>query len=91
MKFKKGTSGNPKGRPPTAPIIKEFKEYINTQQGSDDMDEIIKALIKQAKNGNIKAIEIILDRLYGKPKDTGVLVTNVTKMNINPIQWVSTD
>ena len=35
----------------------------------DAMPEIIAALTEQAKNGNIQAASILLDRIYGKPTE----------------------
>jgi DNA replication initiation complex subunit (GINS family) len=61
--FKPGQSGNPKGRP-KLPDLKDLLEEL----GDEGMREVIEALHKQAKKGNVKAIETLLDRYYGKVK-----------------------
>ena len=67
-KFKKGQSGNPKGRPKKIP---ELEVLINEVFGdADAMKEILTSLQAQAKKGNIRAAEMILDRAYGKPKQS---------------------
>lgn len=62
-KIPKGVSGNPKGRP-KLPDLKDLIEEL----GDDGMKAVIEALHKQAKKGNVKAIETLLDRYYGKVK-----------------------
>lgn len=70
--FKKGVSGNPKGRPKKIPNIDVLLADI---LGSDDDDKseakaVLKSLLTQAKRGNVRAIEVLLERAYGKPKQT---------------------
>jgi hypothetical protein len=74
-KWKKGQSGNPAGRPKgTVNLTSRLKAQLLTELGNspDDgirADLIIHALIDEAKNGNMQAINCILDRLEGKVTD----------------------
>lgn len=50
----------------------DLKEAIEDIDG-DGLKSVLKALHTQAKNGNVRAIQEILDRYYGKPKqDIGI-------------------
>lgn len=46
---------------------KTFKEAINDQLDKATLDKMIKALIKEANNGNTKAFEILRDTVGEKP------------------------
>lgn len=60
--FKKGESGNPNGRPK----LPDLSELIYEEVGEQGYREVITQLLKQAKKGNLKAIQEIMDRGYGK-------------------------
>lgn len=70
-RFKKGVSGNPKGRPKKLPglddLLVDLLSEENTQ-GRSQTEIILRRLILQAKKGNIKSAEIVLERAYGKVK-----------------------
>lgn len=62
-RFCKGSSGNPGGRP-TSDI--SLTALIDTAVTADDWDFIFKTLLRMARRGNLKAIEMLLDRRFGK-------------------------
>lgn len=77
--FPKGVSGNPAGRPPGIPNSKtrlrrllELTERVkNPVTGELEdftiMEQIDMRLVSKARNGDLKAINTLLDRLEGKP------------------------
>jgi hypothetical protein len=67
---KKGEIRNPYGRNGkdrrlklSAAIVEHFDEH--------DKAAVIKAVITEAQNGNIKAAEFLFDRVFGKPDTVG--------------------
>jgi hypothetical protein len=64
--FKPGQSGNPNGRPRKIPAIDKLLQDI----AEDDYTEVIKALFKKAKKGDVRAAEVLFDRAYGKARQT---------------------
>ena len=72
--FRKGQSGNPDGRPPVLDIREHLKKRLSetTQDGKNtNLDILIDNLILIALSGNVRAIELILNYAYGKPKENG--------------------
>ena len=77
--FKKGQSGNPKGRPPGVPTartrMKRFLELIMKEQNpiTSKIEGLTVAeiadlkVIKKAMDGDLAAWNMIQDRLEGKP------------------------
>lgn len=65
-RFKPGQSGNPAGRPKKLPAIDELLSNVPEA----DFQAIIKKLVSQAKAGNIRAAEVLLDRIYGRPRQS---------------------
>jgi len=64
--FKKGISGNPKGRKPRAAeddVIALFKRAVSTK----DQLEIIQEGQKRAKRGDLKWAQFIFYYIYGTP------------------------
>ena len=55
--FKKGVSGNSKGREPGKTASAKLRKAIETET-----NDIIKVLVKQAKDGDTQAAKILLDR-----------------------------
>jgi hypothetical protein len=67
--FKKGQSGNHGGRPKA--IISDWLRHELATLDSDTQEEIaqkiIRVLIQRAVAGDVKAIQIIADRVDGRP------------------------
>jgi hypothetical protein len=86
--FKKGQSGNPKGRPKLPDLSELMDKTLGKvdAQGLTAAERILKKLERMAAQGNLKAAEMLLDRGYGKPKQaidhSGTLATNVPQVNI---------
>lgn len=68
--FKKGQSGNPKGRPKKLPELDKLMADVlgEEKDGVTAAEAILKKLRQMASTGNLRAAEILLDRGYGKPK-----------------------
>jgi hypothetical protein len=78
-RFKKGQSGNPAGRPKGSrnyrTLFREAYTAIEKDLGLGKnpdalLVEILKRGIKEALKGNYSFYKDIMDRLYGKPKQT---------------------
>lgn len=70
-KFKKGTTGNPNGRPKLPKLSDLMDKTLGEEKdGITAAEVILKKLRQMAAAGNLKAAEILLDRGYGKPKQT---------------------
>ena len=67
--FKKGQSGNPNGR--NGSIADLFKELADAQDdnGKTSKEKIINKIIKMAENGSLKAAEMYMNRVEGKPRE----------------------
>ncbi len=57
--WRPGESGNPRGRPPGRGQVARLRAAL----GGDDLEEIIAVLVAAAKNGDIGAARLILDRV----------------------------
>ena len=71
QRFQKGTSGNPRGRPKLSEAEKDVLAEIKSLAA--DVPEKLRALLNGKKTPaavKLKAIELILDRTYGKPDST---------------------
>lgn len=67
-KFEKGESGNPNGRPRKLPEIDDLLAEVLGEEQGNEAREILQALLKRAKKGDVRAAEVLLDRAYGKAK-----------------------
>lgn len=73
-RFQPGVSGNPAGKPKGArhfsTLIREAIQKVAEDTGTSDDKEIVKALVKKAKEGDLKAVDMVLDRVDGKAEQT---------------------
>lgn len=56
--------GNPGG--PGRPLLRPFREALDSALNGGNLSEVTKALVIQAKKGNVHAIKEIAERLDGK-------------------------
>ena len=85
--FKKGNPGGP-GRP-KLPDLKEILTKVlgkENEEGKSEAEQILEALKRQAKAGNVKASQLLLDRGYGKVKESLDITTDGEKINKPSIQ-----
>ena len=102
MPFKKGEI--PKGAKPFkkndprinkkgAPKLPELKQAMAKILGGEDggiteLEEVLQALKAEAKKGNVRAAQELLDRAYGRPQQSIDHTTQGEKINIPIIKWV---
>jgi Family of unknown function (DUF5681) len=65
-RFKKGKSGNPRGKPKGA---KHRASLLAEKLFENDIEMVCNQVISQAREGNLQAAKIILDRLLPPRKD----------------------
>ncbi len=70
--FKKGQSGNPNGRPRKLPELDKLLADVlgEEKDGVSAGEAILRALRAKATKGDVRAAEVLLDRAYGKSKQT---------------------
>lgn len=71
-RWKKGESGNPNGRPRKLPELHVLLADVlgEEKDGITAGEAILKALRAKASKGDVRAAEVLLDRAYGKPKQS---------------------
>jgi hypothetical protein len=71
-KFKPGQSGNPNGRPKKLPELEVLLAEVlsDEKDGTEAAKAILMALRAKAVKGDIRAAEVLLDRAYGKAKQS---------------------
>ena len=85
--FVKGHKGGP-GRP-KLPDLKEIMAKVlggQTEEGRTEAEAIIEAMKRKAKSGDVKATQLLLDRGFGKVKESLDITTDGEKINKPSIQ-----
>ncbi len=95
-RWKKGESGNPKGRPKKLPDLNILLAEVlgeQTKNGKTAAQQILAALRTRAKRGDVRAAEVLLERAYGKVKQDMNLTTRafIKTLNIDPLADDTTD
>lgn len=87
--FGKGQTGNPNGRPKKLPKLDDLlSDILGSEEDKDsEAHAILSRLVKDAKNGNTKAAEILLDRAYGKSHQSVDLTSKGEKINVPIISF----
>jgi hypothetical protein len=69
--WKKGQSGNPKGKP-KMPDIREAlaKVLADEKDGITALEATLAALRRKAVQGDVRAAEVLMDRAFGKAKQS---------------------
>lgn len=95
MPFKKGQSGNPSklfskdyqpeynpGRPPKLPALDVLLATVlgDEKNGVTAAQRILQALEAKAARGDVRAAEVLLERGYGKVKETIALEGQITEI-----------
>jgi len=80
-KFKKGQTGNPNGRPKKLPELHVLLANVlgEDKGGITAAEAILKAIEAKARKGDTRAAELLLDRAYGKPKQTNETTLKTTE------------
>lgn len=71
-RFRKGESGNPAGKPRGA---RHRTTLLAERMMQDDAGEVVKAVVKAAKGGDMTAARLVLDRIAPARRDNPVAFT----------------
>jgi hypothetical protein len=86
--FKKGESGNPKGRPKIPELNGALAEILSDEKdGVMALKAVLMALRARAVKGDVRAIELLLDRAYGKSKGHTDITSNGETIAVAPVKW----
>jgi hypothetical protein len=85
-KFKKGKTGNPNGRPKKLPELDKLLADVlgEEKDGITAAEAILKALRAKATKGDIRAAEVLLDRGYGKAKQSMDITSDGKQIELPP-------
>ena len=88
-RYTPGNSGNPEGRPKGPSLLTALKKHLEAHP--EEVDQIVTTLVSMARAGDLKAIEIVGDRLDGKPTQRSEIsgpdggpVINITYQDYEP-------
>ena len=93
-RFKKGKSGNPRGRPKKLPELDKLLADVLGEPNADGIEAakiVLMALRKKAASGDVRAAEALLDRAYGKPKQSIDHTSDDKPLIPSRIEWVVVD
>lgn len=85
--FVKGKSGNPNGKPKKIPHLQELLAEVlsDEKDGIPAAKAILMALRSKATKGDVRAAEVLLDRAYGRAKQSiehsGNMVVNTSSLS----------
>ena len=71
--FKKGTSGNPNGRPKSGFALNEYITDLANVELKDKktmLEAVVGKVYEEALDGNMSAINFLADRVLGKPSQS---------------------
>ena len=60
--FKKGVSGNLKGRPKGTTTIPKIKDFFT----EEDIKELVEQVKKKAREGNDNMLKMLIEQIFGK-------------------------
>ena len=72
-RFKKGTSGNPKGRPKSGFALNEYitdLANVEIKNKKTMLEAVVAKVYEEALNGNMTAVAYLSDRILGKPNQS---------------------
>lgn len=75
--WKKGQSGNPKGRPVS--LTSSLREYL--QQHPEKVKAMVESVVEEAIGGSVRHAELAWQRIDGKVPDVLRVDTNVFNVN----------
>ena len=87
--WRKGQSGNPKGRPPLPDIREALADVLaEPVAGTPSLYAVLRALRDRAVAGDVRAAEVLLDRCFGKPTQRTDVTTHGESLRVvPPIAW----
>lgn len=83
-----GSTANPNGRKPSGETLTDLlrsQASLELKPGETYREAVVKAIWKRAAAGDLKAAEIVFDRLEGKPHQT-IAQTNEVKAEVRVIE-----
>jgi len=89
-RWKKGQTGNPNGQPRKLPRLDVILTHVlghdeDKPEESSPVNEIITAMLKQAKKGNTTAANLLLDRFAGKVAQKIQMSGGVSKEDVSTL------